>query len=252
MNVLAENLESVIDDVVQRKRGLSDRLLGDEDDHTIDTVYKDDSYINKRRKLGLCESRVEAFAASHHDNDYIAAAGAPISSNLDNISTAPSNTQQALAEPLIRPFLLAMRSGSITEAIVPPSFSIKIRDEGLHLSTHNTVRSRAYHLILRFLRASDLLSRSGEQIMNSRKKNRWTCLFLIVANEECKWLKEGAPGQYACQTCMKLHRPCIVVIEGQMFILPLAPSLRAGTGAIERGFVIVPEGVKAHKTSFFR
>jgi hypothetical protein len=32
MNVLAENLESMIDDVVQRKRGLSDRLLSDEDD----------------------------------------------------------------------------------------------------------------------------------------------------------------------------------------------------------------------------
>jgi hypothetical protein len=215
-------------------------------------VYKDDSYINKRHKLSLCESRVETFTASHHDNEYIAAAGAPMSSILGNISAAPSKTQQALVEPLIRPFLVTMRSGSITEAIVLPLFSIKIRHEGLHLSTHNTVCSRAYHLILRFLRASDLLSRSGEQIMNSRRKNRWTCLFLIVANEKRKWPKEGAYGQYACQTCMKLHRPCIVVIEGQMLILPLAPSLRVGTAAIESGFCIVPEGVKAHKTSLFR
>jgi hypothetical protein len=96
-----------------------------------------------------------------------------------------------------------------------------------------------------------LMSRDLNAIMNSRKKDTWTCLPSMVCNTKCDWPMEGRPGQYACRTCTKTYtRPCVVAIEGMLFILPLVPELRKNVMSADAVFFMRPPDIKVPDVLF--
>jgi hypothetical protein len=246
--VVTEKLGPMIEAMSKRKRARSASKLfsdlrsstGESSDDSIQPI--------KRRKLSDTKSGTDQTSAARPlINQPAAITPSPL---LPLQTTATSDDLLQLS--LIRSFSHAIRIGSVTtEYTVPLSFSINVLHQGLHLPVHSIARAGAYRTIFNCLKAADLMGRNATMLMDSRKGHKWTCLFGMVDKEDCKWPKEGLPGHYACQMCMRFSRPCIIVTGGRMSVLSLAPSLRGKTTSSERTFCIKPEGVKAPKATFF-
>jgi hypothetical protein len=144
-----------------------------------------------------------------------------------------------------------VKSGFPTDAAPPATFTIKSPDSLPH---HPSIQSDAYITIFKAFIAAHALNRNEQTLRNSQAtrgpRGKWTCLFKKVRSDTCRWPAEGKDGQHACEWCMRYRRPCIVVVDGNMAVLPLAPSMRQGCSSDERAFCVLPDEAKDRKPAF--
>ena len=242
LKAVTNNWDTLVEAAQRRKRGNDGVFNREEQQDTTSSALGDSLYTAKRPKLGRPTAQpVTRYAVTRTSGS---------TSTLPNMFTAP--TVQPSSGTFLWTVIAEARTAIASEGIqVPPTFSIMGIHNNLHLAVPPRVRSKAYGTIMRHLKAMILMGRDLTQLMNSRNRSSWTCLPSMVSNTTCDWPMEGRPGQYACRVCTRnFGRPCVIAIDGDLFVLPLAPELRMNVMSADTAFFIKRQDIKIPETLF--
>lgn len=136
----------------------------------------------------------------------------------------------------------------------PDTLHIMIHNKGHYHQPHPEVKLAASRAISE---SEDIISKLGNKyqpalFFNSARQNgNWTCFVCLTKRKRSEWPKEGGPGNYACQFCTNSRRACILLLDGQRHVLPLAPSLRIAVRPNQKEFCILPESREKIDGHFF-
>ncbi|KAF2024307.1 hypothetical protein EK21DRAFT_117903 [Setomelanomma holmii] len=250
MKVMTEKFDSLMDKVVQSKRG---RTSPDVEPQDISEGHsRSSSPVPKRAKL-------------NDSNGQTVTPATMISATLQSKTisrTTPTQDHKPLnydtmSHPSLGSTLRIFHEATQWEAsresnITPASFGIKPWYGGSELEPNDVVRRRPFGAICKHLKAAALLRRDRFKLNNSHKDGKYRCLFALVSNEPSQWPKEDKDGQYTCKACFYRHKPCIVVTDGDMSVLPLPPGQRKNVDAKHRDSCIFPDALKMPRSCIFR
>jgi hypothetical protein len=248
--VMAQNLDLIMDKVQQQKR---QQTPPEDEGNTIseENIHSSPN-ATKRRKLNESEYKAKPAVTVHEMTSQEAVLPTATNSPRHKPLAHGTKDHPSLGSSL-RVLSDAVRWETGREGLkTPASFSIKALHNNSHLDVDATVVDVAFRSIFKYLKAAVLLGHDVTTLRNSHKGGKCRCLFALVSNEVSQWPKEGQDGQFACKTCLRQRRTCIVVVEGDMFVLPLPQSLREGVIAKHRAFCILSGTLKSPKGSFFK